>query len=862
MSPVKETLESIYITSSDEDNLDWDSQASLKSLSPGPIACSRASHQRGSRLLSRQEIPGGGPVFWGDASGRSGIGYEKRAVHGNTTPKKSRGSIEGPVARPLAKFPTVPPMDGIVIQCRKASDNAPTQPLEPRLWELRSNSKRQQAKYVLFCEYPGAAANINTRQLVQFVHTPSSTNCDEGASLSNKNNERDANDQVPQRKLSKIVILHLRKKSLIVTLRLTKQKYTHLLQALGIDVDNTRNQPAVDWLTTGESNPYSSGKKDSSHDETSVESGDGKQQTRKRRRITPNSIYNETALEDPNDFMISTPDTSPDHFPPPKADAAGLFYPSPASIRSTTSRSTQTTQQSPIVRAVTSRSMAAETTEVPVHAENDVEESSVNQIVRRDTADRDLIPSTKTRHPPIDQVSPFELGYPLFVVTGDKPLELLRQESRSGTGELYENDFALDRQPIGNRKRLAGASMENDSEQRQTRRPKPTKEQDQDQTTPAHGLTAVIQAEKGCLPLTPPLTATGVERADLRPRKYGKPMEKSSGRPAAAISCNPTIESQSVQPGGQPMHPMYISSKDGDSNIDFDNIQSQILADALSPPRTNPAGPTYPKSSAIITSTATTKSLQPRVQPPIANTIAPTAANSEAVPRSLQPINKHSTATETISPRQLGTAFSDSLKNRNLADTSWYAIARQQDAGTIVTPAPSVIAINRAQSPLASDIDDEVTTTAISAVKVQLDIQAQEPEPVVVAAHGLPDVSMPPPIHLTLPQDISKRTYLVVTATSQFNMAPVWMPYSALQTHYPAHPITFLSAECGLKDGMAETVKNVSATFTWSGAELRLRRDHLGDDWAVFEDVVRAAWELDKGQFEGGCFVRMLLHVG
>lgn len=148
MSSQEENLECTYPTSSDEDNLDWDSQTSLKSLSPGSVACSsRASGLRGPRLLTRQEIPGGGPVFWGDASGRSGIGYEKCVVHDNTTPE-IRKPTEGPVARPAAEFPTVPPKDGIVTRSRKTSKNAPTRPREPRFWELRSDCKRQEAKYV------------------------------------------------------------------------------------------------------------------------------------------------------------------------------------------------------------------------------------------------------------------------------------------------------------------------------------------------------------------------------------------------------------------------------------------------------------------------------------------------------------------------------------------------------------------------------------------------------------------------------------------------------------------------------------------------------------------------------------------
>ncbi|KAL8779391.1 MAG: hypothetical protein Q9213_006959 [Squamulea squamosa] len=877
MSSKEENLERTYNTSSDEDNVDWDSRASIKSLSPRPIACiNRASHQSGPRLLTRQEIPGGGSVFWGDPSGRSGVGYGKRAVHGNIRPA-SRRSTEGPMAQPAAKYPSMPPKDGIVIQGRKASNNAPTQPGESRFWELRSNSKRQHAK-----------------QTVHLVHTPP-TDDDKGASLSDKNNERDANDLVPQRRLSLIVKLRLReKKSLIVTLRFTKQKHIHQLQTICVDVDDKTKQRAVDRLTTDEGNPYCSGKNDSSHDETSAEDSESKQQTRKRQRITPNSIYNETALEDNNDFIVSTPDIPLNDLPRHKAAAAGLFYPSPASIRSTKSKSTPTTQQSPIIRAITNRSMTAEATEIAVHAENDVRESSVDQRVRRATAERDLALSSKTVYPLMNQISPFELGYPLFVVTGDTPLESLRQVSRSGAEELHEDDFALNRLPIGNKKRLAGAILERDNEQQQTKRPKAVPEENQDLTAPVHDLTAVVQAEQGSVSLTQSLPskplATG---ADLPLRNYGKRVEESSTRHAAARCRTRTNDGQSVHPSQQLIHPVYISSEEDDSDIDFDNIQSQILADALSPSRTNPAGTIDPKSSAIITSHVTTKSVQPHVQSPAANTTSPTTPDSEAVPRSPQPINRHSTATRTINPRQPSTAFSDSPKNRDTTDPSRCAIARQQDAGTTATAAPTVTAINRAKSPIPSNIDVlarnaaaeaamliksikpmvakpketaesvEVTTTTISTCRVQSNIQAQETEPVAVApANGLPNVATPPPTHPTLPQENSKRTYLLITATSQWNMAPVWIPYSSIQTHDSAHLLNFLSAECGLEDGLAETVANVSATFTWSGAELRLRRYRWEDDWKVFEDVVRAAWEVDKGGFEGGCFVRMLVHVG
>lgn len=102
----------------------------------------------GALRLTRKEIPGGGPVVWGNPSGLSGIGYEKGAVRSKPV-SQARRQLEGPVLHPVAKFPSIRPKDGIVLRGGKVSEAVTTRPIEPRYWELRSSSKQQLSKYAL-----------------------------------------------------------------------------------------------------------------------------------------------------------------------------------------------------------------------------------------------------------------------------------------------------------------------------------------------------------------------------------------------------------------------------------------------------------------------------------------------------------------------------------------------------------------------------------------------------------------------------------------------------------------------------------------------------------------------------------------
>ncbi|CAO1598218.1 hypothetical protein XANCAGTX0491_001987 [Xanthoria calcicola] len=151
-----------------------------------------------TRRLIRQQVHGARTVFWGNYSGVSGTGYGNRAVCSKPASRVGR-QLNGPTLRPIARFPSIRPKDGVVLRGGKASE-----PETTRLWELRSNSKQQIAK--------------------QIVHrSPSITEVEirSGYSLRHQQTHK---GPARQRK-SLVVILRLpkRRKSLIVTLPLAKE---------------------------------------------------------------------------------------------------------------------------------------------------------------------------------------------------------------------------------------------------------------------------------------------------------------------------------------------------------------------------------------------------------------------------------------------------------------------------------------------------------------------------------------------------------------------------------------------------------------------------------------------------------------
>ena len=108
-----------------------------------------------------------------------------------------------------------------------------------------------------------------------------------------------------------------------------------------------------------------------------------------------------------------------------------------------------------------------------------------------------------------------------------------------------------------------------------------------------------------------------------------------------------------------------------------------------------------------------------------------------------------------------------------------------------------------------------------------------------------------------LSYDVTSGTKLKVIASSQQNMAPVTV---RLTSYKPEDNLfDFLAAECEL--GPKVKVTAVSATYSWEQTPHRLRKHRLDEDWEVFCDTLRQAWERLPDPTKGGLEVTMLLHV-
>ncbi|KAL8839180.1 MAG: hypothetical protein Q9176_004683 [Flavoplaca citrina] len=113
-----------------------------------------------------------------------------------------------------------------------------------------------------------------------------------------------------------------------------------------------------------------------------------------------------------------------------KESAAELQYPSPLSLQPTTKTSAGFTQQFPIIEA-SIEAMATEAARYALSADKGIEDPSSNQAVTLPTANNYLTPWTCP--PPVVSIDNYASGHPLFVVTGDRWLDLMPYE------DIWEN---------------------------------------------------------------------------------------------------------------------------------------------------------------------------------------------------------------------------------------------------------------------------------------------------------------------------------------------------------------------------------------------------------------------------------------
>ena len=109
-----------------------------------------------------------------------------------------------------------------------------------------------------------------------------------------------------------------------------------------------------------------------------------------------------------------------------------------------------------------------------------------------------------------------------------------------------------------------------------------------------------------------------------------------------------------------------------------------------------------------------------------------------------------------------------------------------------------------------------------------------------------------------LADDILSSTYFMVTATNQPSTAPITVAFSSCKTFASFFPT--MIQECSVLKVSAKKVVHISATFTWSGRRLCLRKDKE-TDWTMFCTILRNAWDKNASRFDDGCEVELLLHV-
>lgn len=110
----------------------------------------------------------------------------------------------------------------------------------------------------------------------------------------------------------------------------------------------------------------------------------------------------------------------------------------------------------------------------------------------------------------------------------------------------------------------------------------------------------------------------------------------------------------------------------------------------------------------------------------------------------------------------------------------------------------------------------------------------------------------------SLPTKIIAGTRLLISASIQSDLAPaiIRMPNcSSIDALFAR-----LGSECDMSPELVKKISNISATYTWSGEQQRLRKNNQ-EDLDLFREILETAWEKDAARFADGCKIRMLLHV-
>lgn len=102
------------------------------------------------------------------------------------------------------------------------------------------------------------------------------------------------------------------------------------------------------------------------------------------------------------------------------------------------------------------------------------------------------------------------------------------------------------------------------------------------------------------------------------------------------------------------------------------------------------------------------------------------------------------------------------------------------------------------------------------------------------------------------------RTTLIVTASNQPTIAPVFVPLTSCNTFPQLFKI--LISECDIRPDAAKKVSKISARYTWDGKQIRIRKERP-EDWSLFYRGLRKAWDKGSEGFEDGWEVEMMVHV-
>ena len=109
-----------------------------------------------------------------------------------------------------------------------------------------------------------------------------------------------------------------------------------------------------------------------------------------------------------------------------------------------------------------------------------------------------------------------------------------------------------------------------------------------------------------------------------------------------------------------------------------------------------------------------------------------------------------------------------------------------------------------------------------------------------------------------MPVHIIAGTRLIVSASSQPDLAPANIRFPICGDINSL--FAKLGYECDLGPEIVNKISNISVTYTWSGDQHRLRKGKK-EDFDLFREILRKAWERNTARFADGCKINMLLHV-